>query len=120
MSHFSSWNCQTFTTRRSPSRIHMRFFSFPGLPPGHSDADNLLLFSHSRDQGEGGLKRFRLRHSRRPKPSDSIVGSSSRPSPTGTYGNGRGGASKNVGLTMSTPSGSSYFWSSTWPNQYTT
>src|SRR2546422_994129 len=92
----------------------------PVFPPGHSDADNLLLFSLSRDQGEGGLKRFRLRHSRRVKTLGSIVGFSTRLSPTGSYGNGRGGVSKNVGLTMSTPSGSSYFLSSTWPNQYTT
>src|SRR5438309_52833 len=33
MSHFSSWNCQTLTTRRSPSRIHMRFFNLPGIRP---------------------------------------------------------------------------------------
>src|SRR5574340_113714 len=33
MSHFSSWNCHTLTTRRSPSRIHMRFFSLPGMRP---------------------------------------------------------------------------------------
>src|SRR3989454_2664222 len=33
MSHFSSGICQTFTTRRSPSRIHIRFFSFPGMRP---------------------------------------------------------------------------------------
>src|SRR2546427_3894143 len=31
MSHFSSWKSHGLTMRRSPSRIHIRFFSFPGI-----------------------------------------------------------------------------------------
>src|SRR3972149_1961767 len=33
MSHFSSWNVHTLTTRRSPLRIHIRFLSLPGIRP---------------------------------------------------------------------------------------
>src|SRR5437867_11817437 len=45
---------------RGPEKLVRDPEDLPVFPPGHSDADDLLLFGHSRDQGEGGLKRFRL------------------------------------------------------------
>src|SRR5712691_4364678 len=105
---------------RGPQELVRNSEDFAVLRSRHADPDDLFLFGHSRADGTGWLKRFRVRYSRRSTPSGTESDSSRRVSPTGTYGNGTGGVSKNVGLTMSTPSGRSYSWSSTWPNQYTT
>src|SRR6266566_2991470 len=76
----------------------------------HSDPYD-LFFGHSRVDGEGRLKRLRVcgfAHSGRSTASGTRARSSMRVSPTGAYGKGTGGVSKNVGLTMSTPSGRAY------------
>src|SRR5436853_1839541 len=77
----------------------------------HSDPYD-LFFGHSRVDAEGRLKRLRVcgfAHSGRSTASGTRARSSMRVSPTGAYGQGTGGGSKTVGLTMSTPSGRAYF-----------
>src|SRR2546425_791919 len=133
MSHFSSWNCHTLTTRRSPSRIHIRFFSFPGIRPSRlfpswhitriRDAPRswsaIPRISPSFPRGmrtrttsssgtTATMRRETLNvfggYSRRPTAPGWSGASSSGVSPTGTYGNGTAGVEPGVELCLAPPS----------------